>query len=252
MMMRGVASGPLPDADGEISQRMLSPMWGSPTIFSPGSNSKMQTCSGAQTTTGKPPPQAYTTLPSLPGAGALRLSAHSRLNTTASKPVALSVTSRFASKERGTSGERGGGATPTGSAGTVGECFAAPLPCASPDSSTRTASASGYLSGDGTGSFFNTNGGGCAGVALWVGELFVACCACTTGIPTKERVSIHTTHFVFMISSQNLRPRNVHDVNPERIHSQNCLISRGIDCYRENPSPLLRGDRLTVDRKSTR
>src|SRR5260370_17653569 len=130
----------------------------------------------------------------------MRLSAHSRLKTTASKPVGVRGTEGFGWKERGTSGERGGGATPTGSAGTAGECFAAPIPCASPDSSTRTASASGYLSGDGTGSFFNTNGGGCAGVAFGLGELFVACWACTTGIPTKESASNVITHFVFMMS----------------------------------------------------
>jgi len=135
--------------------------------------------------------------PVLAVAGALRLSVHSRLNSTASKPVAFSATSRFASKERGTSGERGGGATPTGSAGTVGECFAVPLPCASPDSSTRTASASGYLSGEGAGSFFNTNGGGCAGVAFGIGELFVACCACTAGIPTAE--SARHCHYTFRL-----------------------------------------------------
>src|SRR3984893_1744516 len=160
----------------------------------------MQTCSGAHTTTGKPPPYAYTTRPSLPVAGALRLSVHSRLSTTASKPVAFSATSRFASKARGTSGERGAGAPPTGSAGTVGECFAAPLPCASPNSRTRTASASGYLSGEGTGSFFNTNGGGCAGVAYGAGGLFVVRCAFTTVIPTTESASIVITHFVFMMS----------------------------------------------------
>ena len=83
---------------------------------------------------------------------------------------------------------------PTGSAGTVGACFAAPFSCASPDSSARTASASGYLSGDGTGSFFTTAGGGCAGVALGVGELFVACCARATGTPT-QRKSQHCCYY---------------------------------------------------------
>src|SRR5580704_5111463 len=199
-MIRGVASGPLPDADGEISHRMLSPMCGSPAIFSPGSSSKMQTCSGAHTTMGRPPPYGYTTRPSLPGTGTLRFSVHSRLNNTASAPVAFSATSCFDSKERGTSGETGG-VVPFGSAGTIGACFAALVLGASPDPSARTASVSGYLSGDGTGSFFTTAGGGCAGVALGLGELFVVCCACPTALPLKERASIAATaYFVFMVS----------------------------------------------------
>src|SRR6267378_1308737 len=248
MMMRGVASGPLPDTDGEISHRMLSPICGSPTIFSPGSNSKMQTCSGAHTTMGRPPPKAYTTRPSLPGPGALRLSTHSRLNITASTPVAFSATSCLASKARGTSGDTGGGAVLWDSAGTVGACFAAPFLGASPDSRARTASVNGYFAGDGTDSFFTTAGGGCAGVALGVGELFGACCARPIALPPKERASMAATaQFVFIVSSQNFRPSNIHDVDPERIHSQNGLIRRWVDRHRENASPLVRGDRFAVE-----
>jgi hypothetical protein len=114
-------------------------------------------------------------------------------------PVAFSATSRFASKERGTSGDTAGGSAVVDNAGTVGTCFAAPFLGASPDSSARTASASGYLSGDGTGSFFTTGGGGCEGVALGVGELLVGCCA-RARLPNKERVSIAATaQFIFIV-----------------------------------------------------
>src|SRR5580704_10236787 len=200
-MIRGVASGPLPDADGEISHRMLSPICGSPAIFSPGSSSKMQTCNGAHTTTGSPPPYGYTTRPSLPGTGTLRLSAHSRLRSMASVPVAFNVTSPFGSNERGTSDDAGGGTALRDSAGTAGACLSAVFFAASPDFSARTASVSGYLSRDGTGSFFTTTGGGCAGVAPGVDELFAACCARTTPLPPKERASIAATaKFIFIVS----------------------------------------------------
>src|SRR5258708_18383728 len=206
--MRGVASGPLPDAEGEISHRMLSPICGSPAIFSPGSSSKMQTCSGAHTTTGSPPPYGYTTRPSLPGKGTFRLSAHSRLSSMASVPVAFSATSRFGSNERGTSDDAGGGAALRDSAGTAGVCLSGVFLAVSPDSSARTASVNGYFSGDGTGSFFTTTGGGCAGVALGVDELFVACCACTTALPPNERASIAATaKFVFIVSLTELSTR---------------------------------------------
>src|SRR3979490_3364606 len=47
--------------------------------------------------------------------------------------------------------------------------------------------------------------------------------------------------------SQNSRPRNIHDVDPERIHSQNRLICWLIDLHRENSSPLVRRDRFAVE-----
>src|SRR5258708_1507773 len=204
-MIRGVASGPLPDADGEISHRMLSPICGSPAIFSPGSSSKMHTCSGAHTTIGSPPPKGYTTLPSLPGTGTLRFSVHSRLSSTASVPVAFSATSRFGSNERGTSDETGGGAAFRGSGGRAGARLSAELLAASPDSSARTASVSGYLSGEGTGSFFTTTGDGCAGVAPGVDEPLLVCCARTTTLPPTERTSIAAAaKFVFIVSLTEL------------------------------------------------
>jgi hypothetical protein len=76
---------------------------------------------------------------------------------------------------------------------------------ASPDSSAWTASVSGYLSGDGTGSFFIALGGGCAGVALGVGELFVVCCARTNTLPLRKKASIAATaKFVFILSLTEL------------------------------------------------
>src|SRR6516162_11670661 len=72
-------------------------------IFSPGSSSTVQTCSGAHTTMGRPAPYVYTTRPSLPTAGVLWATSQSRLISTASTPVALRATSRLGWKSRGTS-----------------------------------------------------------------------------------------------------------------------------------------------------
>ena len=59
----------MPYIDGEMFQRTESPIWGSPTIFSPAWSSIMHTRSGAQTTVGNPAPNEYMTRPSGPAAG---------------------------------------------------------------------------------------------------------------------------------------------------------------------------------------
>src|SRR6516165_332805 len=113
-------------------------------IFSPGSSSTVQTCSGAHTTMGRPAPYVYTTRPSLPTAGVLWATSQSRLISTASKPVTLRTTSRLGWKSRGTSLDdfpEGGevllieGNFTSGPGGGRLE---------SPVSSARTASANGY------------------------------------------------------------------------------------------------------------
>ena len=174
-------------------------------------------------TMGSPPPYGYTTRPSLPGTGTLRLSAHSLLNSMASVPVAFSATSRFGSNERGTSDD-GGGAALRDSAGTAGARLSAVLLGASPDSSARTASSSGYLSGDGTGSFFTTplQGRLRGSVALGFGELFVACVAASPHCASRQTKSQHCYYCTVRLHSvphRTFRPRNIHDVDPERIHS---------------------------------
>src|SRR6516162_6458143 len=63
-----VAWSPVPYVAGEIFQRTESPMWGSPTTFSPAWSSIMHTRSGAHTTVGRPVPYEYKTRPSGPTA----------------------------------------------------------------------------------------------------------------------------------------------------------------------------------------
>jgi len=106
MMMRGVASWPLPDAEGEISQRNAVSNVGLTDNLLSGFQFQDANVQRRANYNRQAPAIGVHHSPVLAGRRALRLSAHSRLNTTTSKPVALSVTSRFASKERGTSGER--------------------------------------------------------------------------------------------------------------------------------------------------